>query len=93
VPAPIDEALQTVLQKIITRLIKPLTRKGALVEEQVQTYLANNHSGSDEARELRPLQASACPDRIAFGLRLQAIAVRRYPGQQRSMPPYARGRR
>jgi hypothetical protein len=36
VPAPTDESLQMVLQKIITRLMKLLTRKAVLVEEQGQ---------------------------------------------------------
>ena len=37
VPAPTDEALQAVLHKIITRMMKLLTRRGALVEEQGST--------------------------------------------------------
>jgi len=69
VPAPTDEALQTVLHKIITRLMKLLTRKGVLVEEQGQTTMADDDSDSDEARTLRPLQAAACTYRIAFGPR------------------------
>ena len=50
VPAPTDEALQTVLHKIITRTMKLRTRKGVLVEEQGQTYMADDDSDSDEAR-------------------------------------------
>ena len=69
VPALTDEALQAVLHKIITRTMKLLTRKGVLVEEQGQTYMADNDSDSDEARTLRPLQAAACTYRIAFGPR------------------------
>ena len=61
VPAPTDEALQTVLQKVITRLMKLLTRRGVLVEEQGQTYVAESDGDSDEARTLRPLQAAAWP--------------------------------
>ncbi len=59
------------MHKIITRTMKLLTRRGVLVEEQGQTYLADNESDSDEARVLRPLQASAsaCTYRIAFGPR------------------------
>ena len=34
VPAPTDEALQAVLQTVITRMMKLLTRRGVLVEEQ-----------------------------------------------------------
>lgn len=33
VPAPSPEQLQTVLTRIITRLLKVLTRQGALIEE------------------------------------------------------------
>jgi hypothetical protein len=69
VAAPSDEALQTVLHKIITRGMKLLTRCGALVEEQGSTYMADNDADSDEARTLRPLQAAACIWRIAFGPR------------------------
>ena len=69
VPAPTDEALQAVLYKIITRLMRLLTRKGVLVEEQGQTYMADNDADSDEARVLGPLQAAACTYRIAFGPR------------------------
>ncbi|MEO7851495.1 MAG: transposase [Rubrivivax sp.] len=71
VPAPNDEAPQAVLHKIITRMMRLLTRKGVLVEEQGQTYIADadGDSDSDEARVLRPLQAAACTYRIAFGPR------------------------
>jgi len=68
-PAPTDEALQAVLHKIITRMMKLLTRRGALVEEQGSTYMADNQADSDDARTLRPLQAAACTYRIAFGSR------------------------
>ncbi len=53
VPAPTDEALQAVLHKIITRLMKLLTRRGVLVEEEGSTYMADNDADSDEARVLR----------------------------------------
>jgi Putative transposase len=69
VPAPSDEALQAVLHKIITRILKLLTRRGALVEEKGSTYMADNDTDSDEARTLGPLQAVACTYRIAFGPR------------------------
>ena len=69
VPAPTDEALQTVLHKVIMRMMKLLTRRGVLVEEEGWTYIADNDSDSDEARALRPLQAAACTYRIAFGPR------------------------
>jgi hypothetical protein len=69
VPEPTDEALQLVLHKIITRLMKLLTRRRVLVEEEDSTYVADNGGDSDEARVLRPLQAAACTYRIAFGPR------------------------
>ena len=69
VPEPADEALQSVLHKIITRTMKLLTRRGVLVEEEGSTYMADNDGDSDEARTLRPLQAAACTYRIAFGPR------------------------
>ena len=68
-PAPTDEALQAVLHKVITRMMKLLTRRGVLIEEQGQTTMADNDADSDEARVLRPLQAAACTYRIAFGPR------------------------
>jgi len=34
VPAPTDEQLQALLHRIITRLMKMLTRRGVLVEEE-----------------------------------------------------------
>ena len=55
VPAPTDEALHAVLHKIITRMMKLLTRRGVLIEEQGQTYMAHDDSDPDEARVLRPL--------------------------------------
>ncbi|MDP1690557.1 MAG: transposase [Burkholderiaceae bacterium] len=60
VPAPSGEALQTVLHKIITRMMQLLTRRGVLVEEEGSTYMADCDGDSDEARVLRPLQAAAC---------------------------------
>jgi hypothetical protein len=42
---------------------------GPLVEEQGQTYMADDDNDTDEARVLRPLQAAACTFRIALGSR------------------------
>ena len=53
VPAPTDEALQALLHKIIGRLMKLLTRRGVLVEEEGSTYLADSDGDSNEARPLR----------------------------------------
>ena len=69
VPEPTDEALHSVLHKIITRTMKLLTRRGVLVEEEGSTYVADNGGDSDEARTLRPLHAAACTYRFAFGPR------------------------
>ena len=40
-----------------------------MVEEQGSTYMADNDGDLDEARALRPLQAAACTNRVAFGPR------------------------
>ena len=71
-PAATDEALQTVLHKIISRMMKMLSRRGVLVEEEGSTCMAlvaDNDGDSDEARVLRPPQAAACLYRIASGPR------------------------
>jgi len=73
--------------------MKLLTRRGVLVEERGQTYIADNEGDSDEARTLRPLQAAACTYRIAFGLRaahkaltVQGIVPRRWTSSTRCAP-------
>jgi hypothetical protein len=67
VDAPTDDELQALLQTLLTRLMKLLTRRGVLVEEMGQTYLAEPDADGDEARTLRPLRAAAITYRIAFG--------------------------
>ena len=54
--APIAAELQGLLVKIITRLLRLLTRQGHLIEEQGMTYLAD--IGPDSP--LSPLQAASC---------------------------------
>ncbi len=66
-PPPTDEDVQVVLHRMVGRILKMLTRHGALVEEQDSMYVADDDS--DDARTLRPLQAAACTYRIAFGPR------------------------
>jgi len=66
---PTEDELHALLQTIIARLMKMLTRRGVLVEDMGQTYLAEPDGDGDEARTLRPLQAAAITYRIAFGPR------------------------
>jgi hypothetical protein len=65
VPAPTTEQLQAVLTRIVQRVLKSLTRTGALIEEQGLPYLAN----PDADPALAPLHAAACTYRIALGPR------------------------
>jgi hypothetical protein len=66
---PTDDELEALPQTVITRLMKMLTRRGVLIEEMGQTYLSEPDVDWDEARTLRPLQATAITYRIAFGPR------------------------
>jgi uncharacterized protein (DUF983 family) len=66
---PTDDQLHALLQAIVARLMKMLTRRGVLVQEMGQTWLAASDADSGEARALRPLQAAAVTYRIAFGPR------------------------
>ena len=65
--APTDEELRALLCTVIARLMKMLTRRGVLVEDMGQTYLAEPDTEGEESRTLRPLQAAAITYRIAFG--------------------------
>ena len=66
VSAPTFEQLQTLLTRIIKRVMKVLTRKGALIEEAAGIpYLAD----TDHDVALAPLHAAACTYRIALGPR------------------------
>ncbi len=67
--SPTDDEVPALLQAIITGLMKMLTRRGVLVEEMGQTWLAEPDADGEEARTLRPLQAAAITYRIAFGPR------------------------
>ncbi len=67
--APTGDELHALLQTVIARLMKLLTRRGVLVEDMGQTYLAEPDADGEEARTLRPLQAAAITYRIAFGPR------------------------
>ena len=61
--APSRAELEGLLEKIIARLMKMLTRLGYLVEEQGVSYLAD----LDADNPLRSLQAASCTYRIALG--------------------------
>ena len=65
VAAPTLEELQALLAKIITRIMRWLTKQGFLIEEQDRTYLAE----ADRESALLPLQAASCTYRIALGPR------------------------
>jgi hypothetical protein len=67
--APTDDELHALRQTVITRLMKMLTRRGVLVEDMGQTWLAEPDADGEESRTLRPLQAAAITYRIAFGPR------------------------
>lgn len=66
---PTDDELHALLHTVVTGLMKLLTRRGVLVEDMGQTYLAEPDADGEEARTLRPLQAAAVTYRIAFGPR------------------------
>ena len=63
IPAPTAEHLQALRTRIIPRLLKRLTRNGALIEEQGLPSLAT----PDADPAVAPLQAAACTYRIALG--------------------------
>jgi hypothetical protein len=59
-PAPSEEDVWEVLQRIIKRVMKQLVRRGILVEDQGETYLADADDDSVETRTLRPLHRGSC---------------------------------
>ena len=63
--APTGAELAGLLEQMVARLMKLLTRRGYLVEEQGMTYLA----GTDTENPLASLQAASCTYRIALGPR------------------------
>ncbi|MCP3880294.1 MAG: transposase, partial [Sulfitobacter sp.] len=65
VRVPTAEQLQTLLNQIIKRVMKLLTRLGYLVEEQDMIFMAETETDT----ALGPLQSAACTYRIAFGPR------------------------
>ncbi len=90
IPAPSNEDIWEELQRIIRRVMRQLVRRGILVEDQGETYLADDVDDSKEARVLRLLQKGSCVYRIALGLRagqkvltLQGALPREVSGKQR----------
>ncbi len=65
VAAPTQEELSQLLERLVKRLLKLLTRRGYLVEDQGQTYL----EGEGEESALSNLQAAATSYRIGLGPR------------------------
>ena len=73
------ESAAVLVDEIIPRLLKLLTRLGYLVEEQGMTYLAD----IDPDNALTPLQAASCGYRIALGPRAgqKVLSLRPVPGR------------
>jgi hypothetical protein len=53
VGSPTDDEVHALLQSLIARLMKMLTRRGVLVEDMGQTYLAEPDDDGEEARTLK----------------------------------------
>jgi len=64
VPATSDEALQTLLHPIISRLISRPPAGGLRIEKQGLGYPVDCDAGSGKARTPRPRQAGACTYRL-----------------------------
>jgi hypothetical protein len=69
VNAPTDDERHALLQTVIGRFMRMPTRRGVLIEGMGRTCLAEPGADGDEARTLRPLQATAVTCRIASGPR------------------------
>ncbi|MEZ5659717.1 MAG: transposase [Burkholderiaceae bacterium] len=68
VAAPTDEELAGLLQTMISRILRMLTRRRVLEQEAGQTWLSDTDSEANEGSAMWPLQA-AVTYRIAFGPR------------------------
>ena len=77
--APTGAELAGLLEQIVARLMKRLTRTGHLVEEQGMTWLAE----ADTENPLASLQAASCTYRIALGPRAgqKVLSLRTVAGQ------------
>jgi len=78
--APTGDELAGLLEQIVARLMKRLTRTGHLVEEQGMTWLAE----ADTENPLASLQAASCTYRIALGPRAgqKVLSVRTVAGRE-----------
>jgi len=84
VRTPIFAQLQRLLSQIIQRIMKALTRHGALIEEEGMTFLAEMETDA----ALAPLQSAACTYRIALGPRAgQKVLTLRTAPAQSALPP------
>ena len=85
VAAPTIEELQALLAKIITRIMRLLTKHGFLIEEQDRTYLAEGERDS----ALLPLQAASCTYRIALGPRAgqKVLSLQSLPSPDKPSTP------
>src|ERR671919_700783 len=85
VAAPTIEELEALLLKIITRVMRLLTRQGFLIEEQGMTYLAE----VDKDPVLTPLRTASCTYRIALGPRAgqKVLSLQSLPSQARPSAP------
>jgi len=89
--APTDDELHALMQAVIARLMKMITRRGVLIEEMGQTYLAEHDADGDEVSTMRPLQAAAVTYRIVFGPRAgQKLLTGRDAARERSAPALVR---
>jgi hypothetical protein len=80
---PTAEQLQALLNQTIKRIMKALTRHGALIEEEGMTYLAEIETDA----ALSPLQSAACTYRIALGPRAgQKVLTLRTALSQNTQP-------
>jgi hypothetical protein len=69
VDASTDDEVRALLQTLVARRMKMLTRRGVLAQDMGQSYLAQPDADGEDARKLRPLQAAAITYCIAFGHR------------------------
>jgi hypothetical protein len=86
--APSDEQVWEVLERIIKRVMKQLVRRGILVADQGETYLADKGDDSEEARTLRPLHRGsyALPDCLRSSGRPEGVDVARCYAQRNKWP-------